>query len=136
MTEFRGSCLCGQIRYEGQGPLRPVVACHCTQCRKTTGHYLAATSALRDDVTITGEVSWYVSSPTARRGFCGICGSNLFWDGAGRNLSILPGTLDIHPPLSLVGHIYCRDKGTYYEITDDLPQAEQNDPNLTTMVDP
>ncbi|MFM7784547.1 MAG: GFA family protein, partial [Gammaproteobacteria bacterium] len=39
-----GACLCGVVRYTVQGPLRPVVVCHCTQCRRQTGHYLAATS--------------------------------------------------------------------------------------------
>ena len=38
-----GSCLCGEVAYEVTGPLRPVVNCHCLQCRKTTGHFMAAT---------------------------------------------------------------------------------------------
>ncbi len=42
---YRGSCLCGETKFEVHGPLRNSVACHCTQCRKQTGHYLSATSA-------------------------------------------------------------------------------------------
>ena len=129
-----GSCLCGEVRYSVAGPMRPVVACHCTQCRKTSGHFVAATSALRDHVIIQGEVTWYQASDTARRGFCGKCGSSLFWDGAGANLSIHAGTLDEPTGLQLIGHIYCADKGDYYEIADDLPQAVGRDPKLTTMV--
>ncbi len=30
-----GGCLCGAVRYEVRGPLRPVVYCHCAQCRRT-----------------------------------------------------------------------------------------------------
>ena len=129
-----GGCLCGAVTYRVTGPLRPVIACHCQQCRKSSGHHVAATSCARDDIEISGEVTWYQSSDTARRGFCGTCGSNLFWDGAGVNLSIHAGTLDGATGLELAGHIFCADKGDYYEISDDLPKADGTDPTLTTMV--
>ncbi|MEL7115503.1 MAG: GFA family protein [Pseudomonadota bacterium] len=129
-----GSCLCGQVRYRVTGPLRPVVACHCVQCRKTSGHFVAATSARRDRVEITGEVTWYHASDTARRGFCGRCGSSLFWDGAGENLSIHAGTLDGPTGLRITGHIFCADKGDYYEIDEGVPQAAGADADMTTMV--
>jgi hypothetical protein len=122
------------VTYAVKGPLRPVIACHCTQCRKTSGHHVAATSAPRDGIAIRGDVTWYASSPEARRGFCGVCGSNLFWDGTGSALSIFAGTLDGPTGLATAGHIYCRDKGDYYEIVDGLPQAEGRDPALTTKV--
>ncbi len=130
----KGSCLCGQVQYQVSGALRPVIACHCQQCRKTSGHHVAATSAKREDITIIGELSWYRSSDTARRAFCPTCGSNLFWDGPGENLSIFAGTLDGETGIKLAGHIFCADKGDYYEISDDLPQAEGEDPALTTQV--
>ena len=131
-----GSCLCGAVSFEINGPLRPVVFCHCQQCRKTSGHYVAATSAHRDNVEVSGEVSWYRASESARRGFCGICGSSIFWDGPGENLSIHAGTLDGETGLESIGHIYCADKGDYYTLDDDLPKAEARNPRLTTMVDP
>lgn len=129
-----GGCLCGAVTYVVTGALRPVVACHCVQCRKTSGHYVSATSAARRDVAIDGSVTWYQSSEQARRGFCGTCGSNLFWDGAGDNLSIFAGTLDGETGLATVGHIYCADKGDYYALTDDLPKADGYDATLTTVV--
>ena len=129
-----GGCLCGAVTYRVSGALRPVIACHCQQCRKTSGHHVAATSVQRDKIAIEGDVTWYRSSDSARRGFCGICGSNLFWDGAGENLSIFAGTIDGPTGLSLAGHIYCADKGDYYEIADDVPHADGYDPDLTTMV--
>ena len=113
--------------------MRPVIGCHCTKCRKTSGHHVAATSALRQDVEITGAVTWYQSSATARRGFCPVCGSNLFWDGPGANLSIMAGSMDGPTGLRLKGHICCADKGDYYGIGDDLPQAGSRDPDLTTQ---
>jgi len=130
----RGGCLCGNIRFAVAGHLRPVVACHCTQCRKTSGHHVAATSARRADVVISGAPAWYASSENARRGFCPTCGSQLFWDGAGENLSIFAGAIDGNTGLKLAGHIYCSDKGDYYEIADGTPQAASADPDMTTTV--
>lgn len=129
-----GSCLCGAVTYTVQGPLRPVIACHCTQCRKTSGHHVAATSAPRETIEIAGDVRWYRSSDSARRGFCPVCGSSLFWDGPGTHLSIMAGTLDGDPETRLVGHIFCADKGGYYEIEGTLPRADADNPNLTTQV--
>lgn len=129
-----GGCLCGAVRFHVDGPLRPVIACHCVQCRKTSGHHVAATSAPRDVVTIHGAPRWYQSSPEARRGFCETCGSNLFWDGGGANLSIFAGSIDSNTGLRLAGHIYCADKGDYYEIADGAPKAQGYDPKLTTRV--
>ena len=128
-----GGCLCGAVRYRVMGPLREVVACHCQQCRRSSGHHVAATSAERADIEIAGTVTWYASSRWARRGFCGVCGSNLFWDRiGGPRLSISAGTLDGPTGLRLKGHIFVADKGDYYAIADGLPQAQTADPSLTT----
>lgn len=129
-----GGCNCGSVTYTVSGPLRPIVACHCAQCRKTSGFHVAATSAARDHIAITGAPKWYASSSTARRGFCGTCGSNLFWDGGGTHISIFAGTLNAPTGLSVKGHIFCADKGDYYDLPADLPQAPQDDPTLTTKV--
>lgn len=129
-----GSCLCGQVRFTVIDPMRPVIACHCQQCRKTSGHYVAAAPAPRDGVRVEGDVTWYPSSSIARRGFCATCGSSLFWDGPGTYLSIHAGTLDGPTGLYLAGHIYCTDKGDYYDIADGQPQVAQDDPESTTQV--
>ena len=129
-----GSCVCGQIAFSTTHNLRSVTACHCTQCRKATGNYVAATSAPRDAIAIDGSVTWFQSSPKARRGFCPTCGSNLFWDGPGANLSIMAGVLDQPTGLSMEGHIYCAQKGDWYEIADGTPQAPGADADMTTQV--
>lgn len=122
-----GSCLCGAVRYTVNGPLRGVHACHCTQCRKQSGHYVAAAAAPRGSVEIegAGAITWFVSSPGVRRGFCGTCGSHLFWDHEDLpTLSLNAGALDGPTGLKLESHIFCADKGDYYQITDDLPRYE------------
>ena len=131
MSEFRtGGCHCGAVRYGIDGPLRSVVYCHCSQCRKQSGHYYAATSCGKDDIEITGSehLTWYRASESARRGFCSRCGSALFWQGDGSpNISILAGSLDLPTGLEADRHIYVADKGDYYTIDDGLPQFAQSD---------
>lgn len=129
-----GGCLCGTVRFAVDGPLRPVVACHCAQCRRMSGNYVAATSAPRDSVTVQGDVRWYRSSDSAHRGFCPLCGSNLFWDGPGTHLSIMAGALDGPTGLTLKGHIFCADKGDWYDIEGPTPQMPGAHPDLTTQV--
>ena len=121
-----GGCLCGAVRYEVAGRLRPVVLCHCTQCRRSTGHFMAATAARQRDFHLRrdDELRWYASSDSARRAFCGRCGSTLFWQGNGRDyISIAAGTLDGATGLPSACHIHVADKGDYYSIDDGLPQS-------------
>ena len=120
-----GSCLCGQVSFKVRGELREVLACHCTQCRKQSGHFYAATNAQDDAISLTANehVKWYRASDTAKRGFCTHCGSALFWkqDGASYT-SILAGSFDKPTDLKIGKHVFVVDKGDYYDITDGLPQ--------------
>jgi hypothetical protein len=128
-----GGCLCGAVRYEVQGTLRPIVMCHCTQCRRITGHHMAATAARHGDFRLLSQagLGWYDSSPGARRGFCRQCGSTLFWQGAGRDyISIAAGTLDDSSGLRTACHIFTADKGGYYEIAGSAPQRSDGDFSL------
>lgn len=121
----RGSCLCGAVSFEVSCELTPPDACHCSQCRKISGHYWASTDVPRGAVSIEGEqqVRWYQSSEKVRRGFCQSCGSPLFWDVEGRaNLAISMGAFENPTGTRLAKHIFVPDKGDYYEIADGLPQ--------------
>ena len=92
-----GSCLCGAVRLTTTGNLRGVVYCHCSQCRKQTGHYFAATNVSNADLTIDGgeNITWFRSSDFAERGFCRTCGSALFWKPRdGDDISVLAGLFD------------------------------------------
>jgi hypothetical protein len=122
-----GGCLCGGVRYRILGPLRGVIACHCSQCRRTGGHHSAMTSAPSANIELTNSerLLWYKSSDTAERGFCGSCGGNLFWKLAGRDaISVTAGTLDNPTGLSMEQHIFVADKSDYYTINDELPKQE------------
>ena len=122
-----GGCLCGAVKYKVMGSLRPVVYCHCTQCRKTSGHFVAATATLKENLVLVSDqgLSWYQSSASARRGFCMRCGSSLFWSPASNSyMSIMAGTLDQSIGIEAAEHIYVEFKADYYELKDGLPQSQ------------
>lgn len=119
-----GRCLCGDVSYRVSGPLSGATACHCSQCRRQSGHVWAAADAPLDRVLIEGPVAWYAASPAAERGFCPRCGSFLFWKAPGTGLiEISLGSLDMPTGVRLERHIFCADKGDYYDIADGLPQS-------------
>jgi hypothetical protein len=123
-----GSCLCGGVAFEITGPMRPVVGCHCSQCRKQSGHFGAFTACDNGDLHFTAKdsLSWYRASEAAVRGFCKNCGSLLFWKGDGRTYtSITAGSINGKTDLKIEGHIFCADKGDYYDILDGDYQRPQ-----------
>ncbi len=128
-----GGCLCGAVRYRVDGPLRDVLICHCVECRRWHGTAAASTAAAREQLVMTEDrgLRW-IDSPAsdagARRGFCGECGSSLFWDAPGRpQVSIAAGSVDDDTGLTIAGHWFTSQKGDWYQLPDDgLPRHERS----------
>lgn len=123
-----GSCLCGAVRFEAAGDLPGPDGCHCSKCRKWSGHYFTSTDVPRAAVKIEGgdKISWYQSSDKARRGFCSVCGSSLFWDPLHRDfIGIAMGAFDKPTGTRIAMHIFVADKGDYYDIEPGVPQHQQ-----------
>lgn len=123
-----GSCECGALKFQSEGPWRDVTSCHCGQCRRSSGHYWAATAVPTDALQITksNTLTWYRSSEFAQRGFCSACGSSVFYKRDGVNFtSIGAGCVDAPSGLKTAKHIFIDDKGDYYDVADGLPQVAQ-----------
>ncbi len=123
----KGSCLCGAVSFELPGPLPTPNACHCSQCRKQSGHFWASTDVPRSALTIRGgdHLTWFRSSEKVQRGFCSTCGSVLFWDPIEKDtIAVAMGAFDPPTDTRLAMHIYVADKGDYYDIADGLPQNQ------------
>ena len=125
-----GSCLCGAVRYEVDGPATEITHCHCFMCRKQHGAAFATyggypTDHLRITAGKDEALMVYHSGPTTERQFCGVCGSSLFWvDSSGSRIWVALGTLDGHPGRDADGHIFIESKAAWYTITDDLPRYD------------
>ena len=83
MTTASGKCFCGAVRFAAELPSKWVAHCHCTMCRRAHGAgYVTWAGFTADKVRIenaSGQLRWFDSSPGAQRGFCGRCGSPLFF---------------------------------------------------------
>ena len=120
-----GGCLCGGVRFRTTNKLDSLLICHCGQCRKQSSSYYRATEIAREDFTLLKQdtLSWFTSSEDAERGFCGDCGSTLFWRkktaghgyrGANTGISIQHGAFDQRLPLPVESHIFtCEATGAY-----------------------
>ncbi len=130
-----GGCLCGKVRFTTRGPLREVVFCHCSQCRRQSGLYYAATSIPADRLSLDGaeHLTWYAASSFAKRGFCGTCGSLLFWkpDDEPR-YAVLAGAFDRPEALHPGYHICTDGRAGFYAIGDGLPQYPGDGPDVVT----
>lgn len=125
LPAHRGRCLCGAVSFEVAAALASPVACHCSMCRRQSGHFWASADVPRDALTLRGAelVTWYRSSEKVRRGFCSRCGSALFWDAMAKPvLSIAMGAFDAPTGARLARHIFTADQGDYYDIADGVPR--------------
>lgn len=123
-----GGCLCGGVKYRIDSDLRDPIACHCSQCARTSGNYAAMVCCRTADLTIepSDTLSWFQSSTDVQRGFCARCGGNLFWRlDPGEETYVTAGTLDRPTGLRLAEHIFVGSRSDFYDIADGLPQKQE-----------
>jgi hypothetical protein len=126
---LKGSCACGQVRYEVWGDLLgPITYCHCWRCRKQSGSSFGTTAGLKTTTLafVAGEDlmrSWE-SSPGVRRFFAICCGSPIYKrdDADPEELGFRLGTLDSNPSMKAGMHYSVGSKAPWVEIEDALPQ--------------
>jgi hypothetical protein len=115
---MRGSCLCGEVRFELSGNPGKMYQCHCSLCRKQGGSssnsaILVTSSALR---WISGQdkISSYVRPTGFRSDFCARCGSpvpnplrtsSYYWVPA--------GLLDDDVSLEIAAHLYMGSRASW-----------------------
>jgi hypothetical protein len=125
---IRGSCLCGDVRFEIRGKLSDASHCHCSMCRKAHGAafgtYASAKAAEFRFVSGENRITRYGSSAGIVRTFCARCGSTLPWlpESKPDVVDVALGVLDDDPGVRPACHIFVGSKAPWYEITDSLPQ--------------
>lgn len=118
-----GRCECGAVKFQSVGPWRDIIACHCQTCRRTTGHFWAATAVPEHALQITQDkgLTWFRSSDVAKRGFCNGCGASLFYKHDKKDyIAIGAGFLDGKTGLKLVEEVFTSEKGDYYDLTSEV----------------
>jgi hypothetical protein len=128
---LRGSCLCGGVKYQAEGPLSLVARCHCDQCRKQSGSEFASNGSVpaASFRVLQGEslLKQFEWSPGEARVFCGHCGSPIFKRSASapNMVRLRLGCLDVEIDAKPTLHAFVAEKPAWSEITDALPQYER-----------
>ncbi|TAN11142.1 MAG: GFA family protein [Burkholderiaceae bacterium] len=125
---YKGSCLCGKVRYELTADPGDFGFCHCVSCRKASGSSHAANAPI-DRVNfhlIAGAdvLREFESSPGMFRAFCTNCGSPIYAYRSEQpdHLGIRLGTLDTPFHKQPIGHKFTSECPSWAPILDTLPQ--------------
>jgi hypothetical protein len=126
----RGSCLCGGVRFQVNGPVAELQNCHCSQCRKAYGSAFGTVAIVdaRHFAYLEGTplIASSKQSERVTRYFCSKCGSPLPIEEAWDPLVGIPaGVLDDDPRKRPSAHIFVASKAPWWEITDGAPQYRE-----------
>ncbi len=126
---YRGSCLCQKLSFEYDGPSLWCAHCHCTLCRRSHGSaFITWVGVDEKRFRLIGEstLQWFESSPGAKRGFCGRCGSSVFfvadrWPGEIHiTRASIAGEIDLSPKL----HVFWENHVDWVQVDDRLERKE------------
>ncbi|KAH7099040.1 Mss4-like protein [Auriculariales sp. MPI-PUGE-AT-0066] len=126
--------------------------CHCEQCRLCTGFFCALNVGIQPDnlafdIESVELLSHYVSSASARRGFCSRCGTTMTFESSVHGLAIAAATLNV--PQEAIGairnvvtptrHVYVgstKDGGISVIFNDGLPRFPRTSDGSTRPTTP
>jgi len=123
----RGSCLCGEVRFEIFGDFEKFFLCHCKRCRKDTGSAHAANL-----FSSTAEIRWLsgrdkiktyrVPDTRHEKSFCSECGSALPSVRMGGTFLVVPaGCLDSEIEIRPEAHIFLASRAGWDAHLEDVP---------------
>lgn len=127
MSQTSGQCLCGAVKYEGQGERGRVHLCHCRDCvRWTGGPFMGLQFSEGIQIADPEAVNWYQSSEWGERGSCKTCGTTMFWRlQEDHTITIVTaGSLDEKDTMEPIEeHIFVDHQPAYYEFAGDAPRV-------------
>jgi hypothetical protein len=126
-----GECQCGAVRYQVADEFLYAANCHCSRCRAATGSAFKSFAGIERkklEITQGRDILLVFGEDDLNDTRCGTCGSLLF--SVVRNgdyVHVAMGSLVDAPSLRPTEHIFVGSKAPWFEITDDLPQSEENE---------
>jgi hypothetical protein len=129
---IRGSCLCGEVKYEYDGSINELAVCHCNQCKRAQGTPFVTNAPIElakcKFTNGSGSIKVYFSSPSKKRVFCGSCGSPLY-----SQRTDMPEIIRLRLGTVTEGHIpepsyesYCESKSNWFSADPERPKYEKN----------
>jgi hypothetical protein len=131
----QGSCLCGEVAYEIQGPALRMFYCHCSRCRRGRSAAHAANVFYKADgfrwLRGGGQVQDFQLPEAQRFGtsFCRRCGGAVPRVSTERGVAVVPaGSLDTDPGIRAQGHIFVGSKASWEGVAGSIPQFAEMPP--------
>ncbi len=129
---YRGSCLCGVVKFEVDEFLPQIAHCHCSMCRKFHGAAYATIAGVsrahfrwtEGEEALTG----YKAENGTIRTFCHHCGSSLSFSSSRASAEVIEialGALDGDIPVEPDAHIFVGSSANWTEFSGDLPLYEE-----------
>ncbi len=128
---YKGSCLCGQVRYEVAGSIDDIVFCHCSLCRKAQGSAFATNGNVEAKhfrfIQGSDNLTQYESNPGHSKYFCTTCGSPVMSlnERVPDTIRIRLGSIESDITERPTCHIFTDSKAIWENICDDLPQYKE-----------
>jgi hypothetical protein len=128
LPSSRGSCLCGAVQFTALLPSKWMAHCHCTRCQRAHGAAFVTWPGLRADalevIDAESNLRWHIAGEGGSRGFCGRCGSPMFFKSkrwpdelhVARALFLEP--MDREPQ----AHVFFETHVPWVAFDDDLPK--------------
>lgn len=126
---YKGSCLCGEVRFSYTGPSLWCAHCHCSMCQRAHGAPLVTWVGVPENaLKMEGDdhLRWYESSRDAQRGFCTNCGSSLFfrssrWPG---EIHVVRPNIDGEIDREPSAHVFWESHAAWFGFEDNLVRKE------------
>jgi len=135
MTDLKGGCYCGKLRYEATGVPFHRTNCHCSICRRTTGApFVTWFSVKRSEFRIVaGEPARFRSSRAGTRSFCSTCGTQLTFvsDDYPDEIDVTTCSLDDPEALPPHDHTHTSSRLPWIRLADGLPEFLEARPTRT-----
>lgn len=115
---MKGSCFCGQVKFQLDTDKDELYQCHCSICRKITGSVATTTIVVEGDEFkwLSGEenLKLFVHQNGRRSVFCQSCGSPAPDPNPDKSLYWVPaGLLTNHENMSVTSHIFTGSKADW-----------------------
>lgn len=135
LETYKGSCLCGTVRFEAGGFSTHAALCHCNMCKKFHGAAFGVLVRVKHIEWLQGKasISEYKADNGTVRSFCKVCGSSFGFrvkDASPEEIEIAIACFDEEIPVVLDAHVYTNYKTSWFEIKDNLPQYKEGRPNV------
>ncbi len=127
--KYLGSCLCGEVRFEVNGPFEHFLLCHCQRCRKGTGSAhasnLFSTTATLNWLSGEGNISTY-QVPDTRfiHSFCTTCGAAVP-TVHGSRMKVPAGSLDSEITIKPNAHIFSGSRASWDDELENVAEFER-----------